>query len=135
LSARKIDIETIIETKNKSVAIASGLHGCETRVMMSRNKNRLQDTEMRFLTLVTGKARGDKIKNNDIRNKLRMENLNNTLNRYRDNWKSRLLRMTENGISRQTVDSASGNEKQWATQEKMTRPNLRRRKSPWGPNV
>jgi hypothetical protein len=67
---------------------------------------------------VIGKTRGDNIKNNDIRNKQHMESLNNTVNRYRDNWKSHPYRMTENGISRQMVGSASGNKKPWATQKK-----------------
>jgi hypothetical protein len=46
----------------------------------------LQAAEIRFLRSVTGMARRDNIKNDDIRNKLHVESLNDTVSKYKENY-------------------------------------------------
>jgi hypothetical protein len=82
----------------KTMAIRSGLYGCETWLMIS--KSILQATEMRFLKSVTGITRRYKITNYNIRNKLYVESLNGTVNKYRKRWKNHVQRMTENTVRR-----------------------------------
>lgn len=41
----------------KTMAVRSGLYGCETWVMTSRDKSSLQAAEMQFLKSVTGITR------------------------------------------------------------------------------
>jgi hypothetical protein len=70
----------------KTVAIRGGL--CETWVMISRGKSRLQAAEVWFLRSVIGVTRRDMI-TNDIRNERHV---------YRDNWKNCVKRKTEKRI-------------------------------------
>jgi hypothetical protein len=53
---------------------------------------------------VIGTRRRDKIINDDIRNKLQVESLNDTVNKYREKWENHVERMTKNGIPRQMTD-------------------------------
>jgi cyclopropane fatty-acyl-phospholipid synthase-like methyltransferase len=64
----------------KTMAIRSGLYVCETWVMTSKERSRLQAAQMQVLRLVTGIIRRDKIIN-DNRNKLCIESLNDTVNK------------------------------------------------------
>jgi hypothetical protein len=43
---------------------------------------------MRFLRAVTEIARRGEIETDDIRNKMHVENLNDTFNKRRENWKT-----------------------------------------------
>jgi hypothetical protein len=57
---------------------------------------------MQLLTSLTEITRPDKVKNS-ITDKLRSENLNDTVT-HRQNWGKHVQRMTENRILRQMVD-------------------------------
>jgi hypothetical protein len=52
----------------------------ETRVMTSRDKCRLQAAEMGLFRSVMGITRRNKFRNDEIRNKLHVESLNDTVN-------------------------------------------------------
>jgi hypothetical protein len=56
--------------------------------MTSRDERSLQAAAIGFLrSVVILVTRRDKIKN-DIRNKLHVERLNDTINKYKENWKT-----------------------------------------------
>jgi hypothetical protein len=69
----------------KTIGIRSGFYDCKTWGMTSRGESRQQVAEMWFLRSMIGKTRRGKIKNDDIRNKLHVESLNDTVDEYREN--------------------------------------------------
>jgi hypothetical protein len=89
----------------KTMAIRNGLHGCETWVMTSRGKSRLQAAGFRFLRSVIKTRRKDQIGNYIIRNKRHAEGLNDTIYKCREKWEIRV-----NAFQTNSGLSASGNE-------------------------
>ena len=53
---------------------------------------------MRFLRPIAGYTRLDRKRNNEIRQELEIETLNDTLTNYRTNWRQHVLRMEEHRI-------------------------------------
>jgi sarcosine oxidase delta subunit len=101
----------------ETMELWSGICGCEKWVVVSRDENRLQTAEMRFLRSVIVTTIRDTIRNDDSRNKLCIGSLNGTVNKCRERWKTHVQRMTENRSPRQMVEDP----------EKMTTPNWRSR--------
>ena len=48
-------------------------YGCETWTTLKRHENRLQSTEVRFLRRVEGVTKLDRVRNEDIRQRLKQE--------------------------------------------------------------
>jgi hypothetical protein len=77
----------------KVVARPSLLYGSETWVTTKRDMNRLEAAEMRFLRSVTGYTRLDKIRNEDIRQELKISGIQDVRLKYKRNWLNHLDRM------------------------------------------
>ena len=82
----------------KTMAIPAGLYGAESWVLTSKDKNRIQASEMRFLRSVVGVTRKDQVRNEDIRQSLKICSLNHKITKYRKNWKSHIERMDNDRI-------------------------------------
>ena len=76
------------------MAIPSLLYGCETWAPTKKQINRIQTEEMRFLRQVNGCTILEKIKNDDIRNELKVEPLYNKIGDYRQKWTDHMNRMS-----------------------------------------
>ena len=74
------------------MAILTLLYGCETWSPMKKLVNRIQTAEMRFLRQLKGCTILDKIKNDDIRNELKVEPLYNKIGDYRQKWTDHMNR-------------------------------------------
>jgi hypothetical protein len=59
----------------KVMATPTLLYGSETWILNARDKSRIQASEMRFLRSVKGCTREDKIRNEEIREELRIYNI------------------------------------------------------------
>ncbi|XP_075221789.1 uncharacterized protein LOC142324741 [Lycorma delicatula] len=78
----------------KSTAVPVGLYGSETWALTSADKSRLAATEMYFLSSVIGITRRVRVRNEEVRQKLNIFNLNDKIIEYRNNWKQHLDRMS-----------------------------------------
>jgi hypothetical protein len=83
------------------MAIPAALHGSEAWTLTARDTGRIHAAEMRFLRAVKGCARHDRLRNEDIRNELGVEPIQDKLSNYRENWKTHLRRMPEERIPTQ----------------------------------
>jgi hypothetical protein len=63
----------------KTMAVPILPYGSESWVISKEDKDKVQAAEMGFLRRVKGCARGDRIRNVDIRAKLNIYNINNRL--------------------------------------------------------
>jgi hypothetical protein len=70
----------------KVMAVSAGLYGSKNWVLTEKDKNRIQAGEMRFVRATLGVTRPDRLTNEAIRKTLKVDNLNDTINKYRDNW-------------------------------------------------
>jgi hypothetical protein len=75
------------------MAVSVGLYGSENWVLTEKDKNRIQAAEMRFLRSTIGVTRQDRLTNEAIRKTLSVNSLNDTSNKYRDNWFNHIRRM------------------------------------------
>ena len=55
---------------------------------------------MKFLRATMGIKRSDKIRNDVIRNELKVDNLNNTIKNYREKWYAHIERMDDNRLTK-----------------------------------
>jgi len=84
----------------KVVARPSLLYGSETWVTTKRDLTRLEATEMRFLRSVTGYTRLDKIRSEDIKQKLKISGIQDVRLKYKQNWINHLERMDNTRLSK-----------------------------------
>jgi hypothetical protein len=64
----KIDIYKVYFKKNL-------LHGAESWTCTKREESKIQAMEMKFLREIIGKSRRDRIRNDDIREQLKVDNI------------------------------------------------------------
>jgi hypothetical protein len=64
------------------VAVSAGLYGNETWVLIENDKNRIQVAE----SLMLGVTRQNRLTNEAARKTLKMNNLNDTISKYRGNY-------------------------------------------------
>jgi hypothetical protein len=62
------------------------LCGAETWTCTKREESKIQAVEMKFLRAVTGKTKRDRIRNAHIREKLRLEDIQNQIEGNRLQW-------------------------------------------------
>jgi hypothetical protein len=77
----------------KVMAVSAGLYGSEKWVMTEKDKNRIQAAEMRFLSATLGVTRQDRLTNQATGKTLKVDNLNDTISKYRNNWFNNLTHM------------------------------------------
>lgn len=88
-------------TLYKTIYRPSLTYGSETWVMNQRAKSKIQATEMRFLRRVEGVTRLDKIRNEQIRENLQIESIQNTIDKKQLAWYGHLIRMPEERQTKQ----------------------------------
>jgi hypothetical protein len=64
-------------------------YGSENWVLTEKHKNRIHAAEMRFLRATLGATSQDRLTNEAIRKTLKVDNLNDTISKYRDKEHSR----------------------------------------------
>ena len=74
----------------EAVAIAALTYGCESWVLTEREKSRLQATEMRVLRKIAGVTRLDQVRNETVRDRLRLEPVLKKVDRRRECWKEKV---------------------------------------------
>ncbi|XP_039281346.1 uncharacterized protein LOC120350716 [Nilaparvata lugens] len=77
----------------KTMAIPVLMYESESWVVGRKEISRIQAAEMRFLRSVKGCTRLDLLRNEDIREELKVEPLNEEIKKYRNRWKAHIDRM------------------------------------------
>ena len=81
--SREISREAKV-TVFEAVAIPALTYGCESWVLTEREKSRLQATEMRVLRKIAGVTRLDQVRNETVRDRLRIEPVLKKVERRRE---------------------------------------------------
>ena len=82
------------------MVIPTLIYGCEAWALQSRHKGRIQATQMRVLRWIEGVSRLDRIKNVDLRGRLRQEGVLDLVNRGQQKWKQRLEEMSSGRVTK-----------------------------------
>ena len=77
-----------------AMVIPTLTYGCEAWALQARHKGRIQATQMRVLRWIEGVSRLERIRNVDLRGRLRQEGVLNRVNRRQQKWKQRLEEMS-----------------------------------------
>ena len=75
----------------EAVTIPTLMYGCEVWVLTEREKSRLQATEMRMLRKIAGVSRLDHVRNETVRERLRLEQVLKKVERRRECWKEKVV--------------------------------------------
>ena len=70
-------------------------YASETWTLIKKDKSRIQAAEMRFLRSIVQKTRQDKIRNEEMRNRLKIEKLQDILDGNRIRWFGHVMRMQD----------------------------------------
>ena len=87
--SREISREAKV-TVFEAVAIPALTYGCESWVQTEREKSRLQATEMRVLRKIAGVTRLDQVRNETVRDRLRLKPVLKKVERRRECWKEKV---------------------------------------------
>ena len=89
--SREISREAKV-TVFESVTIPTLTYECEVWVLTEREKSRLQATEIRMLRKIAGVSRLDHVRNETVRERLRLEPVLKKVERRRECWKEKVKR-------------------------------------------
>ena len=84
----------------EAVAIPALAYGHESWVLTEREKSRLQATEMMMLRKIAGVTRLDQVRNETVRNRLRLEPVVKKVERRRECWKEKVKSRKENVVEK-----------------------------------
>ena len=82
----------------KVMSVPAITYGSETWIINKSDKRKIQSAEMRFLRSVAGYRLTDRKRNCEIREELKVTELNETIKNYRVQWKDHLDRMNNKRI-------------------------------------
>jgi hypothetical protein len=80
------------------------LYGAESWTCTKREESKIQAMEMKFLREILGKTRRDKIKNDDIREQLKIDDIKYNIERNRLKWYGHVMRMADERIPKRTLE-------------------------------
>ena len=80
------------------------LYGSETWVTTKQDVTRLETAEMRFLRIVKGYIRLDKIRSEIIRKELEIPGIQEVRTKYKQNWINHLETMDKNGLPKHALN-------------------------------
>jgi hypothetical protein len=67
------------------MAVSAGLYGSRSWVLTEKDKNRIKAAGIRFVRAKLGVTRQVRLTNEAIKKILKVDNLNDTISKYRDN--------------------------------------------------
>ena len=95
LSRRELSKGTKLKVVNATM-MPSLLYGCEVWSLTKQQQGRVQATQMRVLRRIEGVNRMDRVRNEDIRQRLGQEDIVQVIRRRQENWKCKIDNMNSN---------------------------------------
>ena len=103
LGRKELTKGTKLRVVNATV-IPTLTYGCEAWALQARLKGRIQATQMRVLRWIEGVSRLERIRNVDLRGRLRQEGVLDLVNRRQQKWKQRLEEMSSGRVTKIVYD-------------------------------
>jgi hypothetical protein len=80
------------------------LHGAESWTCTKREESKIQAMKMKFLREIIGETRRDRIRNDDIREQLKVDNIKTDKEKNRLRWYGNVMRMADERIPKKTLE-------------------------------
>jgi hypothetical protein len=80
------------------------LHGAESWTCTKREESKIQAMGMKYLREILGKTRRDKIRNDDIREQLKVDDIKNDIERNRLKWYGHVMCMADERIPKRMLE-------------------------------
>ena len=98
LRRKELSSNTKLKVVNATV-MPTLMYGCETWSLSKRQQSKVQATQMNVLRRIEGVSRLDRVRNVDVREKLRQEGVLDMVKSRQEKWK---IRMEEMSLERTT---------------------------------
>ena len=85
-----------------AMVIPTLTYGCEA--LQARHKGRIEAMQMRVFRRIEGVSRLDRVRNADLRCRLKQEGVLDTVKKRQQNWKQRVEEMSTNGVIKKIYD-------------------------------
>jgi len=108
ITKRELSTKAKVSVYN-TVYVPTLTYGHESWTMTKRMHSRIQASEMRFLRKIAGKRRIDKIRNEEIRKQVGVSELRNKLESSQLRWYGHVVRMSDNRLPKQILNSGTEN--------------------------
>ena len=79
-------------------------YGCEAWTLQARHKGQIEAMQMRVLRRIEGGSRLDKVRNVDLRGRLKQDGVLDTLKKRQQNWQQRVEEMSTNRVTKKIYD-------------------------------
>jgi hypothetical protein len=80
------------------------LHAAESWTCTKREESKIQAMEMKFLREIMGKTRRDRIRNDDIREQLKVDDIKTDIEKNRLRWYGHVMRIADERIPKKTLE-------------------------------
>jgi hypothetical protein len=80
------------------------LYGAESWTCTKKEKSKIQATEIKVLKEILGKTRRDKIRNDDIREQLKVDDIQHDMEEIRLKWYGHVMRMADDRIPKKMLE-------------------------------
>ena len=87
-----------------AVVIPTLTYGWEAWTLQARHKGRIEAMQMRVLRRIEGGSRLDRVRNVDLRGRLKQEGGLDTVKKRQQNWKQRVEEMSTNRVTKKIYD-------------------------------
>ena len=79
-------------------------YGCEAWTLQARHKGQIEAAQMRALRRIEGVSRMDRVRNVDIRGRLKQEGVLDMVKKRQQNWKQKVEEMSNNRVTKKIYD-------------------------------
>ena len=97
-------------TKGTKVRVVNAMviptltYGCEAWTLQARHKGQIEAAQMRALRRIEGVSRMDRVRNVDIRGRLKQEGVLDMVKKRQQNWKQKVEEMSNNRVTKKIYD-------------------------------
>ena len=101
---------TVLGRKELTKGTSSGqcmviqTYGCEAWTLQARHKGQIEAAQMRALRRIEGVSRMDRVRNVDIRGRLKQEGVLDMVKKRQQNWKQKVEEMSNNRVTKKIYD-------------------------------
>ena len=93
LRRKELSRSTKLKVVNATV-MPTLMYGCETWSLSKRQRSKIPATQMNVLRRIEGVSRLDRVRNEDVREKLRQEGVLDMVKSRQEKWKIRMVEMS-----------------------------------------